>query len=337
MKINQKYLAEKLNVSRVTVTKALQDSPDISPDTRKKVKELAEELGYIPNGVGRSLSTKKTNTIGIVVPKIDHSFFSQAIESMYSAAADLGYQVVIMVSFEDEEKEKKDIRTLLSMNVDGIIIDSAASIKNHESYNSIKRYNVPFLFFDRISVGFEANGIYFDDYNLSCQATTALIKKGYTQIAYMVGPLGLNISKFRLQGFKDGMKKHDLSIPSNHIINTGLTESAGYESFKSFIKNKRKFPQAVMCINDSVALGVYKACEDLKINIPDQIGVVGFGNLMISKLVNPPLSTIDLPVKEAGRKVIERLVEVIKGNDLSITDQVLSGNIIFRDSITSII
>lgn len=116
MKVNQQYIADLLKLSRVTVTKALQEHPDIAKSTVKKVKEAAEELGYIPNIVGRSLSTKKTNTIGLIVPKINHSFFSTIIEEMYSKAKAFGYQIILMVSFENEESELANVKSLLSMN-----------------------------------------------------------------------------------------------------------------------------------------------------------------------------------------------------------------------------
>ncbi|MEM9720855.1 MAG: LacI family DNA-binding transcriptional regulator [Bacteroidota bacterium] len=178
MKITPKDIAEKLQLSRVTVTKALQDHQGIPLDTRKKVKAMAEALGYIPNSIGRSLSTQKTLTLGIIVPQINHSFFSSVIEEVYAKAADLGYQIILMVSHEDEAKELAHVKTLLPMNVDGLVIDTASSTSSSLAFDLIEKHQIPFLFFDRKYVESKFPGGYFDDYLLSYQLTLELLKKG---------------------------------------------------------------------------------------------------------------------------------------------------------------
>ena len=333
MKVNQKYIAERLKVSRVTVTKALLDHPDISIETRKKVKAMADELGYIPNIVGRSLSTQKTGTIGIIVPKIDHSFFSKAIESMYAGATELGYQIILMVSFENEETEKNDIKTLLSMNVDGIVIDTTAQ-KNHGGFDLIYKHKVPVLFFDRKLVGVQDPGVFFDDFNLSYQLTKAVLGRGYRQSGYITGPKQINISQERLNGFKKAIEEHRLEVSKNHICISELTEAAGYYSMMSLHKKLDVLPEVLFCVNDSVALGVYRACKELKIRIPEDLGVVGFGDLKISELMDPPLTTVKLPVEQAGKTVIQRLVSMIKEN-ATFESELLPGELLLRDSIKS--
>lgn len=333
MKVNQQYIADILQVSRVTVTKALQNHPDIAQKTKKKIQKLAEELGYIPNGIGRSLSTKKTYTIGVVVPKINHSFFSTVIEHLYSSASARGYQLILMVSFEDPEIEMASVRTLISMNVDGILIDTASATYSDKSYTMIQKNKIPMLFFDRKLRNFEANGIFFKDYDLSYEFTKKLIKKGYKKILYLTGPQQININFNRLAGFKDAMNDYGLKVPKGWVLSTSLKESGGCEAFKHFVNTSTEKPELVMCVNDTVALAVYEVCKELKISIPKDLGVVGFGDIRVSSLVNPPLSTVKLDLEMACTKAVQNLVHLIEGEKEEVMDELIPGEIILRESV----
>ncbi len=332
MKITQKDIAEKLQLSRVTVTKALQDHQDISLDTRKKVKAMAEEMGYIPNSIGRSLSTQKTLTLGIVIPQINHSFFSSVIEEMYAKAAELGYQIILMVSYEDEAKELAHVKTLLSMNVDGIIIDTASSTNSSQAFDLIGKHQVPFLFFDRKYVESTFPGVYFDDYQLSYQLTLELLKKGYSQLMYLAGPLQVNINQLRLNGFLDAMRSQDLVVPKNWILHSPITKKGSYEVFKSFLESNNTPAEAILCVSDTVALGVYEACKEKNMRIPHDLGVIGFGNVLVSSLVSPPLSTVDLDIRSAAEKVVKNLVHLIHHKNGEMKDEFFRGKILFRES-----
>ncbi len=335
MKINQQYIADILKVSRVTVTKALQDHTDIAEETRRKVKELAEQLGYIPNGIGRSLSTKKTQTIGIIVPKINHSFFSSVIEDMFKAATVLDYKILLMVSFESEAIEYSSVKTLLSMNVDGIIIDTASDTTTSRSYSLIKKHSKPFLFFDRKLRNFDAPGVFFDDEELSCKLVKAVINKGYRRIMYITGPQHLNINYDRLQGFKRAMSESNLEVPNDLIIETNLGQKNGYKAFQLYLQTHKELPEAICCVNDSIALGVYDACKEAGISIPDDLGVVGYGNVAISSLVQPALTTVEIRARDACFKAVEVLVKMIESGIRLVPDSLFSGDIVIRGSIRS--
>lgn len=332
MKVTQKDIAEKLQLSRVTVTKALQDHAGIALETKKKVKALAEEMGYIPNSIGRSLSTQKTLTLGIIVPQINHSFFSTVIEEMYAKAENLGYQIILMVSYEDEGKELAHVKTLLSMNVDGIIIDTASSTSSSQAFDLIEKHQVPFLFFDRKHVDSDLPGVYFDDYQLSYQLTIELLRKGYSQLMYLSGPLQININQLRLKGFLDAMQSQELVVPENWILHSQITKKASYQVFNSFLERNKTHPEAILCVSDTVALGVYEACKEKNIRIPHDMGVIGFGNVLISRFVSPPLSTVDLDIRSAAEKVVENLVHLIQHKNVERKDEFFRGEILFRGS-----
>ena len=311
MKINQQYIANELSVSRVTVTKALQDHPDIATATKEKIKDLADRLGYIPNGIGRSLSTQRTHTIGLVVPKIDHSFFSSIIEKIYRKAAELGYQIILMVSFEDEDTEYHHVKTLLSMNVDGILIDTASTSTSGRTFALVEQHGKPLLSFDRQPRGVSKPGVFFADHRLTYDCTRALLSRGYTRLMYMTGPRQLNICYDRLEGFRAALREAGLLLPPRWVVETELDRKAAKRDFRDYLESKVELPEAVLCVTDSVALGVYAACAEAGLIIPDDLGVVGFGNVRSAELVQPPLSTIDLKLRTAGELAVSRLVEMI--------------------------
>jgi DNA-binding LacI/PurR family transcriptional regulator len=333
LKINQKYIADLLNVSRVTVTKALQDNPDIAEDTKKRVKDLAEQLGYIPNGIGRSLSTKRTRTIGLIIPKINHSFFSTIIEELYKTASDHNYKILLMVSFENEEIEYEEVKTLLSMNVDGIIIDPASSTYSDRSYTLIEKHHKPLLFFDRSLRTFESHGVFFDDVKLSYQMIHELIRRGYKKLAYITGPQHINICYDRFQGFKDATNDFKIEVPKKFILKSGLGRINGYETFRLFLQTNESLPEVVSCVNDSVAFGVYDACEEFGIRIPEDLAVTGFGNLRIAKLVTPPLATVELAIEYACTQVIKNLINIIESEEAEASSEIISGSLVMRESV----
>jgi DNA-binding LacI/PurR family transcriptional regulator len=334
MQINQKYIAELLNVSRVTVTKALQDHEDIAPATRERIKKKAEELGYIPNGIGRSLSTKKTHTIGLVVPKIDHSFFSSLIENIYAAAIAKGYKILVMVSFENSEIELDSIKTLLSMNVDAIIIDVAVTTRDYKRYDIIRKNKKPLLFLDRkLADHTGGKGIFFSDMNLSYALTKAVIKKNKKSLMYLCGPDHISICQDRYQGFKDALLQYEIEEFHEVVYSKTLDSRGGYDAIKPFFLSTRKLPEVIMCTNDSLALGVYQLCEELKIDIPKEVGVAGFGNVLVSELVQPPLTTVNLDHKQACESCIEVLIDCIENKKDLPEIELFTGQILIRDSI----
>ncbi len=333
LKVNQQYIADLLKISRVTVTKALQEHPDIAKSTIKKVKEMADELGYIPNIVGRSLSTKKTNTIGLIVPKINHSFFSTIIEEMYTKAKVLGYQIILMVSFENEDSELTNVKSLLSMNVDGIIIDSVSTSTKDKSYELILKHKKPLVYIDRKPRSVQkADSIVFDDYNLSYKLTNRLIEKGYKEIMYITGSQEINICFDRLSGFKTAMKESKLKVTKSKVLIARLDKNSGFDIFEKYVESNSKLPEAIVCVNDSVALGVYDVCKKHKINIPNDLSVIGFGHVSTSNLVQPPLSTVKLNLQEASFVAVENLVAMINDQPYE-KNNIIDGEIIFRESI----
>ena len=213
--ITHKDIAEKLNVSRVTVTRALLDDPQISDQTRIKIKSLADELGYVPNFIGRNLASKRSQLIGLSLPKVDHSFFSNVIEVIYKSCIEAGFGVIPMISFENHANEVENLKTLLSMRVDGIIANIAYDTKDTEIYELVQSRNVPIVFFDRIIDNEAFGSISIHDEDAAYQAVSYAIQCGYEKFAHIAGFSQINIGHDRSKGFKKALHEETTKLKKN--------------------------------------------------------------------------------------------------------------------------
>jgi LacI family transcriptional regulator len=303
-------IAKRLNVSKVTVSKALRGHPDISFETAQKVKAVAKELGYTPNFMARNLSSKSSHTIGLVVPKIAHYFFGSVIESIYEAALENNYEIILTVSQENTEREKKHIRSLLSMRVDGLIISISQQTKDYEIFNTINNYNVPLVFMDRVVDLPEFSSVTVDDRGGSYLAIEHAIKLGYKNIAHIAGFQEINIGQRRYLGFEDAMKKYGIPINPDWVVYGGFGEADGYHGFMKLYKSGN-LPDFIFAVTYPVALGVYAALSELGLKIPDDIDIMCFGNSDVNRFLSPSLSCVDQPTEELGKKSVELILEII--------------------------
>jgi len=327
-KVNQKDIAESLNVSRVTVTKALKDHPDIAKKTRELIKSKAIEMGYFPDFIGRNLSSKRTYAIGIVLPKIAHSFFAYSVESFYEASREKGYHIIPMISFEKQVNELENIKTLLSMRVDGIIVDIASDSTSESNYELVKRIGCKLLFYDRCPANGNNESIVTNDRESACAMVKMIIDKGYRKIYHFAGPSFLNISTDRRNGYEDAMDEKQML---KYILNVNLNSQSGYDAMMKLADNK-EIPDAVFAVNDSVAHGIYKAAHELGLNIPGDIAVAGFGDIEYSKLLTPPLTSVRMPIKEMTAEAVNTIIEMIEGKRESIGKKIFLSKIIQRGS-----
>lgn len=302
--ITLNHIAERLNVSAVTISKALRNHPDISKKTKKIIKKTAEEMGYTPNFMARNLSSKKTNTIGLIVPKIAHYFFGCIIESIYDIAFDSGYEIILMVSQESEEKEKKHIQTLLAMRVDGIIVSVSQETKDCSTFESVLKRNIPLIFIDRIPKMKNINKVFVDDKIGSYKAIEHAIKLGYKKIAHFGGYPQVNITQQRLEGFENAMNDHNIPINSEWNMNGGFDDKYGYEAFMKLYK-KKNLPDLIFAVAYPVALGIYRATHELGLKIPNDIDLICFGDAEEQKYLSPPLSCIKQPTNLIAKNAME--------------------------------
>lgn len=305
-------IAKRLHVSRVTVSKALRGHPDISEDTVKRVRKVADELGYSPNIIARSLSSRRSNMIGLVVPKIAHFFFGSVIEGVYNKAFENNYETILTVSQENAERERKHLQTLVSMRVDGIIVSISQETRDIELFKWIQKMGVPTLFLDRRPEpplpGF--NSVVVDDKGGAFKAVEQAIKVGYRKIACIGGNTHINIGKHRQAGFESALRQHEIPIKKEWIITGGFGKNVGYDGFMRFHSSGR-MPEFIFAMTYPVALGVYEAAKEVGLRIPEDIDLICFGDSDVSRVISPALSCVSQPSTELGSKAVELMLKTL--------------------------
>ena len=327
-------IAQRLDVSRVTVSKALRVHPDISTETTKKVRKVAAQLGYTPNIFARSLSSRRSHMIGLVVPKIAHVFFSSVIEGVYDAAFENQYETILTVSQENEEREKKHLQTLVAMRVDGIIISISQETKDDERFKWIKKLGIPLVFIDRAPEpplpGFST--VMADDHGGAFAATEHAIEIGYRKLGFIGGSASVNIGKNRYHGFEDALTEYHIPLNPAWIVNGGYGKDDGYNGFKQLYQNG-SMPEFIFAATYPVALGIYEAARDLNIRIPDDVDIICFGDSDVGRFLNPPISAVRQPTREIGGRAVQILLENIAGHEVTREHHViLPTQLVIRDT-----
>jgi LacI family transcriptional regulator len=307
-------IADHLHVSKVTVSKALRDHPDISLNTKQLVLEEVNRLGYVPNFIARNLSAKKSNTIGLVVPRVAHYFFASIIESIYNKAYQNNYEIIMAISQEDPEKEKQHIQTLLSMRVDGLLISLSEKTADHTIFTMLKDRGVPLVFFDRVIEDLGLSTVTSDDRGGARDLTRYMIKAGYTKIGHFSGYSYTNIGRERKAGFLEAMGEAHLEMRSEWLLEGGFSVKDGYSHFCQLIKNGN-LPEIIFAVSYPSALGIYAAAQENKLAIPDDIDVVCFGGSDYNRFVSPALTYVDQPTDELGCRALEILFKEIQNPD----------------------
>jgi LacI family transcriptional regulator len=309
-------IAKKIKVSRVTVSKALRGHPDISEETAKTVRKVAAELGYSPNFIARNLSARRSNMLGLVIPKIAHFFFGSVIEAIYNTAFSNNYETILTVSQENAERERKHIQTLVSMRVDGIIISISQETKDTKIFRWVKKMGIPIVFVDRTPEprlpGFSS--VLVDDKGGAFKAVEHAINVGYRKLGFVGANTWLNIGKSRLQGFEQALREHDIPIRREWIVHGGYGKEAGYNGFTQLHK-KGALPEFIFAATFPVALGIYEAAKDHGLHIPDDIDLICFGDSDTNRFMSPPLSCVSQPTQELGSRAVQMMIEIIEHPD----------------------
>jgi LacI family transcriptional regulator len=303
MPVRLKDIAGELGLSVVTVSKVLRNHPDIGETTRNKVLKRMKELNYQPNLAARSLSTGRTCTVGLVVPDLLHPFFSQIATSLSAEVRKQRYSLLISSSEDDPELEKQEIEQLLARRVDVLLIASAQLTL--ESFHRIEEQKVPYVLLDRKFEGLDANFVGVDDQAVGYLATSHLIEQGCQRIAHIRGP-AISTAEGRVQGYKNALAAQGLQPLPGFIVSTGASgdhwgERGGYECAKQLLAGN-EIPDGIFCFNDPVALGAMRAILEAGLRIPEDIAVVGCGNLSYSDFLRVPLSTVDQNSEIIGQK-----------------------------------
>lgn len=310
MGARMKDIARDLGVSLMTVSKALRSHSDISEETKRRVLKRATELNYRPNWIARSLVTRRTYMVGLIIPDLMHSFFAEVAKGITRKFQPLGYQIVISNSEENPDTELREIEVLLDRSVDGIIIAAAQSNVRGELFRALQSRKIPYVLIDRQPAGFEGHFVGAKDEEIGAMATEHLIDQGCRRIAHLRGPAN-STGIGRLKGYRRALARHGLQARAEYVVSGQHEDSTGYEGMRKLL-GISPAPEGVFCYNDPVAAGAIKAILEAGSKVPEDIAVIGAGNVHYSDLLRVPLSTIDQSSSLIGERAADLLMECIE-------------------------
>ncbi|WP_259016093.1 LacI family DNA-binding transcriptional regulator [Emticicia fluvialis] len=308
--ITIKDIARALNLSTSTVSRALRGSYEINPDTKKLVLEYAEKVNYHPNPIALSLKENKSRAIGVIVPEIANHFFSQAINGIEAEAYERGYHVVIFQSHESYERECSNIQHLVGRKVDGVLISLSGQTTDTGHLLEIQKRGVPLVVFDRITNDIETNKVIADNFQGAFQATEHLILNGRKRIAHITSPSLLYTTHERLEGYKAALAKYGIAFDENLVRYCGFAPEEARQVIFELLDTQK--PDAIFTASDRLALDSFAAVKAKGIQIPDEVAFIGFTNLGVAHLLDPPLSTVVQPAFAIGKTAAEILLNTIE-------------------------
>ena len=308
--VRLKDIARDLNVSVMTVSKVVRNCADVGAETRSRVMARIKELNYQPNWVARSLAARRTFIIGLIVPDLMHSFFAEIAKGVSATIRPLGYDMVICNSEENNENEASEVDRLLARQVDGLLIASAQPPNETELFSRIEARGIPFVLIDRRFSESNAPYVGADDEAIGRMATKHLLDRGCRRIAHIAGPQ-LTPGAGRLKGYRETLASAGIKLPESYIEHA-KDDDTGYAAASRLLKLNPR-PDAIFGYNDPTAAGAMKAILEAGIKIPEEIKVIGVGNVHYSDLLRVPLSTIDQSSATIGEQAADILIKSIGG------------------------
>ncbi|WP_405564074.1 LacI family DNA-binding transcriptional regulator [Polaribacter sp. Asnod6-C07] len=328
-----KDIANVLNISAAAVSKALHNDSRISEKTKKAVRQVAKNLNYQPNHLASALRSGKSKLVGVIVPKTNSNFFSATIHNIEEVLNEEGYNIIITQSNESFEKECKNIDALLYTQVDGIIASMANETVNLEFYEKIKTAGIPLITFDRGENDLNVDYIGIDDYNSSHIIVNHLVEQGCQRIAHIGGFKRTRIFNNRIRGYIDALKKHNLPLDEELLIESDLTVKDGRKKMEQLLALDNR-PDAVYVAGDYAALGALQVLQEKEVKIPDEIALVGFGDEPFSAMVTPSITSVNQHSYKIGRIAAETFLEYTKKPKIeqSLNKIILDSDLIIRAS-----
>jgi LacI family transcriptional regulator len=333
MNITMKDIAQELGVSIGTVSKVLRDHPDISIETRERMRKRIQELNYSPNLSARALVTGRTYTMGLVVPDLVHPFFAEVAGGLSRRLRKSGYSLIISSSDEDLELENRAISQLIARRVDALIL--ASSQRAWDFFQQIDQQKIPVVLIDRRPVTVKANFVGFDDEEIGRMATEHLIEMECRRIAHIGGP-GISTAVGRLRGYQKALESHGLAFDPQYVLSREhadeASDASGYAAMNQLLSIKRP-PDGVFCYNDPSAMGAMQAAVEKGIRIPKDLALIGAGNVRYARFLRVPLSSIDQQSTEIGAKAAKLALKLIESKKpQKPTAILLSPQLVVRES-----
>lgn len=326
-------LAQRLNTTASTVSRALQNNARISPKMRKAVQDLAAELNYIPDPVAHHLRTGKGNVLGIIVPRIDRNFFATIISSFQKTAQKQNYNIIIAASNESPEDEAAAVKALLSKKVDGIAISLASKTVEPKYEELCNNYNTPLVYFDRCPENCTTDTVSNDNFQIGYDAVVQFKKRGCTKIGHFAGPMVQKIYKERYEGYKKALTDLGLEICDKYLYENCITMETGTETAMKILSNTDR-PNAIFSSGDFSAITAMDIFQKKGLKIPEDMAIIGVANEPFDNYLSAPLASFDLHEQRIGELAANILLERIsnKENPSEAQHIIVKHDLILRDS-----
>jgi LacI family transcriptional regulator len=326
-------LANELNISIATVSRALKDDPVVSKKTRKKIFELAEKRGYRSNHFARNLRIQKTNTIGVIVSKLTSYFQASAISGIEKIANSEGYNLIISQSSETSKKEAASARTMFDSRVDGLLVSLAFDTNTLEHFDQFFSKKVPVIFYDRVIEHASSTCVIIDNVKAAYEATKHLIEQGCKRIVHITAPPQQNVYTDRLRGYRQALADYNLAFSEEDVIIGNLSMEAGVEAANTILSMEPK-PDGIFVANDNCAAGCMMALKQKGVLIPQDIAFCGFNNDPVSRVIEPNLTTVSYSGFEIGQVAAQQLINHLRGMSTihSTNTIILRSELIIRES-----
>lgn len=331
MKVTISDIARMANVSKATVSRVINDKPEgVGKEMREKILRLVEENNYQPSVIARSLVTKKTKTIGLIIPDITNPYFPQLVRGAEDYANRNKYHIFLCNSDKDVKKEKEYLKAFIEKSVDGVILTSNISATDAMQYEMLKKNNIPCVLLDRyVEYKSYKAGVFLDNIKGAYMATEYLLKQGHTKIAFVTGPLEVTTSVNRLKGYEKACNDRGIRIDNDLVMEGDYLMESGYRHILNLLEKGREFT-AVFAGNDMMAIGAMKALKSKNIKIPEEVEIIGFDNIEFSQMVEPALTTVAQPAYEMGAKGAELLIKLVEGKKLKMKNIYMEPELIIR-------
>ena len=308
-----KRVAVELGVSITTVSKVLNNHDDISAATRARVLAKVEELGYRPNAVARSLTLRRTNTLGVIIPDLLHSYFVEIVAGIEQVAAERGYGLLLCSSGDDADRERSALQMLQGRQVDGIVLATSIGAANGELLQELQSLGLALVMIDRDDYpAVSCHRVLTDDERAGALAGEHLLATGRRAIAHIAGPRLIHALR-REKGWRDALRAGGVPIPPERVAAGGFKERHGYEAMKRLLELRPRV-DAVFAVNDPSAIGAMKAIWEAGLRIPEDVAVVGAGDIIFGDMLRVPLTTVSWSRPELGRAAAELVLAPLVGN-----------------------
>jgi LacI family transcriptional regulator len=309
--ITMKRVAAELGVSVTTISKVLNNHADIGEATRQRVLAKVEELGYRRNAVARSLTLRRTHTLGVIVSDLMHSFFVEVVSAIEAALASHGYGLLLCNLGEDPSKERWQLEMLLERQVDGVILASTNAQKNGDLLRSLQNQGKGLVLIDRDDhQGLRCHRVVTDDEKVGRLATSHLIELGHQRIAHLAGPRLVHARR-RHRGYLASMRQAGLAVADRWVADAGFVEGDGYEAARQLLADTPEVT-AIFAVNDPVAIGAMKAAWDVGLRVPEDLAIVGAGDIAHGDMLRVPLTTVSWSREDLGREAARLIIDQIE-------------------------